>query len=131
MPAFQTASFRKVQAAQNRAPFSARSVLNAPVAHTRAIAVHGQSEGGPFAPLVVVTRNVMGKKEFNKFRGKAISVHSQVGRVLALPPVSQLRMWTARCRSDVMDTVAEYALFCRSLRNFAVPLAQMASKLPR
>jgi hypothetical protein len=32
---------------------------------------------GPFAPLVVVTRNIMGKKEFNQFRGKAISLHSQ------------------------------------------------------
>jgi hypothetical protein len=36
--------------------------------------------GGPFAPLVVVVRGVMGEKEFNKFRGKAISVHSQSER---------------------------------------------------
>jgi hypothetical protein len=34
--------------------------------------------GGPFAPIVVVVRDVMGKKEFNLFRGKAISLHSQV-----------------------------------------------------
>jgi hypothetical protein len=33
---------------------------------------------GPFAPLVRVTRNVVGKKDFNKLRGKAISLHSQV-----------------------------------------------------
>eukprot|EP00798_Chlamydomonas_sp_ICE-L_P017544 gene17544-23865_t len=33
---------------------------------------------GPFAPLVVITRNLYGEKEFNKFRGKAISLHSQV-----------------------------------------------------
>lgn len=33
---------------------------------------------GPFAPLVVVTRNVIGEKDFNNFRGKAISYHSQV-----------------------------------------------------
>lgn len=33
--------------------------------------------GGPFAPLVVVTRNIMGTKEFNQFRGKMISLHSQ------------------------------------------------------
>ena len=32
---------------------------------------------GPFAPLVRAVRNVMGTKEFNKFRGKAISLHSQ------------------------------------------------------
>jgi hypothetical protein len=34
---------------------------------------------GPFAPLVRVTRNVVGKKDFNKLRGKAISLHSQGG----------------------------------------------------
>jgi hypothetical protein len=33
--------------------------------------------GGPFAPIVVVTRNVVGEKDFNNFRGKAISLHSQ------------------------------------------------------
>lgn len=38
----------------------------------------GKSEGGPFAPLVIVTKNLMGPKEFLKFRGKAISLHSNV-----------------------------------------------------
>lgn len=33
---------------------------------------------GPFAPLVRVVRDAMGVKEFNQFRGKAISLHSQV-----------------------------------------------------
>jgi len=33
---------------------------------------------GPFAPLVRVTRNIIGTKDFNKLRGKAISLHSQV-----------------------------------------------------
>lgn len=33
---------------------------------------------GPFVPLVVVVRNVVGEKDFNKIRGKAISLHSQV-----------------------------------------------------
>lgn len=37
-----------------------------------------KSTGGPFAPLVVVTRNLTGEKEFNKIRGKAIALHSQV-----------------------------------------------------
>ena len=37
-----------------------------------------KSTGGPFAPLVVVVRNIVGEKEFNKLRGKAISLHSQV-----------------------------------------------------
>ncbi|KAK4482478.1 hypothetical protein RD792_009636 [Penstemon davidsonii] len=33
---------------------------------------------GVFAPLVVVTRNIVGKKTFNQLRGKAIALHSQV-----------------------------------------------------
>ena len=36
-----------------------------------------KGSGGPFAPLVVVVRNYMGTKEFNQFRGKMISLHSQ------------------------------------------------------
>ncbi|CAI8601889.1 unnamed protein product [Vicia faba] len=33
---------------------------------------------GVFAPIVVVTRNIVGKKRFNQLRGKAIALHSQV-----------------------------------------------------
>ncbi|GKU85700.1 hypothetical protein SLEP1_g328 [Rubroshorea leprosula] len=33
---------------------------------------------GLFAPIVVVSRNVIGKKRFNQLRGKAIALHSQV-----------------------------------------------------
>ncbi|KAG4185406.1 hypothetical protein ERO13_A09G227900v2 [Gossypium hirsutum] len=33
---------------------------------------------GVFAPLVVVTRQIVGKKRFNQLRGKAIALHSQV-----------------------------------------------------
>ncbi|CAA2994925.1 PROTON GRADIENT REGULATION 5, chloroplastic-like [Olea europaea subsp. europaea] len=33
---------------------------------------------GVFAPVVVVTRNVIGKKTFNQLRGKAIAFLSQV-----------------------------------------------------
>ncbi|XP_050218599.1 protein PROTON GRADIENT REGULATION 5, chloroplastic [Mercurialis annua] len=33
---------------------------------------------GLFAPLVVVARQIIGKKRFNQLRGKAIAVHSQV-----------------------------------------------------
>jgi hypothetical protein len=42
------------------------------------MAMGNKATGGPFAPLVRVTRQVVGQKEFNKFRGKAISLHSQV-----------------------------------------------------
>jgi hypothetical protein len=43
-----------------------------------------KATGGPFAPLVVVVRNIVGEKEFNKLRGKAISLHSQ-GALFAQP----------------------------------------------
>ncbi|KAJ9154118.1 hypothetical protein P3X46_027487 [Hevea brasiliensis] len=33
---------------------------------------------GLFAPIVVVTRNIIGKKRLNQLRGKAIALHSQV-----------------------------------------------------
>lgn len=33
---------------------------------------------GLFAPVVVVTRNIIGMKRFNQLRGKAIALHSQV-----------------------------------------------------
>ncbi|KAF3457844.1 hypothetical protein FNV43_RR02504 [Rhamnella rubrinervis] len=33
---------------------------------------------GLFAPIVVVTRNIIGKKRFNQLRGKAIALHSQI-----------------------------------------------------
>ena len=33
---------------------------------------------GIFAPIVVLTRNIIGKKRFNQIRGKAIALHSQV-----------------------------------------------------
>lgn len=37
-----------------------------------------KATGGPFAPIVGVVRSVVGEKEFNKFRGQGISLHSQV-----------------------------------------------------
>ncbi|CAL0303177.1 unnamed protein product [Lupinus luteus] len=33
---------------------------------------------GIFAPIVVITRDIVGKKSFNQIRGKAIALHSQV-----------------------------------------------------
>jgi len=38
-----------------------------------------KNEGrGVFAPVVVLARNVLGKKQFNQLRGKGIALHSQV-----------------------------------------------------
>lgn len=42
---------------------------------------------GVFAPLVVVTRNLVGKKLFNQLRGKAIALHSQVMVFSVLIPI--------------------------------------------
>ncbi|GJD10608.1 protein proton gradient regulation 5, chloroplastic [Galdieria sulphuraria] len=36
------------------------------------------SNFGPFTPVVYVTRWVLGKDRFNKIRGRAIALHSQV-----------------------------------------------------
>jgi hypothetical protein len=47
---------------------------------------------GLFAPLVVVARNIIGRKRFNQLRGKAIALHSQVGRSLSLS-----LSWVASC----------------------------------
>ncbi|CAL9097613.1 unnamed protein product [Musa acuminata var. zebrina] len=33
---------------------------------------------GLFAPVVVLVRNIIGRKRFNQLRGKAIALHSQV-----------------------------------------------------
>lgn len=47
-----------------------------------------KGSGGPFAPLVVVVRNIVGEKDFNKLRGKAISLHSQ--SEFSTPPAKPL-----------------------------------------
>lgn len=70
-------------------PAAYRSLLCSPklapsrLAGRRSLAVvaGNPGSGGPFAPLVIVTRNIMGTKEFNQFRGKMISLHSQGGRL--------------------------------------------------
>jgi hypothetical protein len=36
------------------------------------------SKFGPFSPLVIIASLLLGKKELNKIRGKAIALHSQV-----------------------------------------------------
>lgn len=57
-----------------------RPALAQPAVGRRSLAIvaGNPGSGGPFAPLVIVTRNIMGTKEFNQFRGKMISLHSQV-----------------------------------------------------
>ena len=67
-----------------------RVVRVAPVAKGRAyvatraptkVVCGNPNEGkGLFAPVVVITRNIVGTKRFNQIRGKGISLHSQVVR---------------------------------------------------
>ncbi|KAL7105568.1 hypothetical protein ACP275_07G052600 [Erythranthe tilingii] len=58
--------------AKAAAPPNARAVRCQPM-------MKNVNEGkGIFAPAVVVTRNIVGKKRFNQLRGKAIALHSQV-----------------------------------------------------
>ncbi|KAJ0967532.1 hypothetical protein J5N97_024449 [Dioscorea zingiberensis] len=45
---------------------------------SRPCTIMGSSNQGVFAPLVVLARNVLGRKRFNQLRGKAIALHSQV-----------------------------------------------------
>ena len=67
------APVRRVAAAAAARP-AARGVLR--------VRAGNDNEGGVFAPIVVVARNVIGVKQFNQFRGKAISLHSQARATL-------------------------------------------------
>ncbi|XP_039136656.1 protein PROTON GRADIENT REGULATION 5, chloroplastic-like [Dioscorea cayenensis subsp. rotundata] len=44
----------------------------------RPCTIMGSSKQGVFSPLVILARNVLGRKRFNLLRGKAIALHSQV-----------------------------------------------------
>ncbi|EKX52924.1 hypothetical protein GUITHDRAFT_161110 [Guillardia theta CCMP2712] len=37
-----------------------------------------QAAFGPFSPIVILARSVVGEKQFNQIRGKGITLHSQV-----------------------------------------------------
>ncbi len=60
-------------------------VMRAGRARRQVTRMGNKGTGGPFAPIVVVVKDAMGQKEFNKFRGKAISIHSG-GAMRNLPP---------------------------------------------
>lgn len=60
-----------------RPPLQCLTNAGAAAPRRQVVRMGNKATGGPFAPLVVVVRNVIGEKEFNKLRGKAISLHSQ------------------------------------------------------
>lgn len=73
---------------------------------------------GPFAPLVVVVRDVVGEKDFNKLRGKAISLHSQgVSSSLMLLLINQYiyRPCSAAKNEPFFLRVVDAMSFTRSL----------------
>lgn len=89
-------STARISAAAARAAL----VRKAPTARD-AVAFANNATTGPFAPMVRVTRNVVGQKDFNKFRGKAISVHSQVrARRSAVPGSARPRCSLAPMRTQ-------------------------------
>lgn len=80
-----------------------------------------KGDTGPFAPAVRFARGVIGKKEFNKLRGKAISLHSQGGR----GPAAACCKSTDAAQSNQhvgLRTVPYIVVFSVSLR----PLSQCA-----
>lgn len=62
-------------------PFFPHTLAPASGPSRRTVTMGNKGAGGPFAPLVRAVRSAMGQKEFNQFRGKAISLHSQGGMV--------------------------------------------------
>jgi len=60
------------------AALTARALPARPARGALLVRAGPKSANGPFTPLVRATRAAMGDKEFNTFRGKAISLHSQV-----------------------------------------------------
>ena len=59
-------------------PVARRAPIRAPTRGPVRTVAGNSAEDGIFTPIVKVTRNIMGAKEFNKLRGKGISLHSQV-----------------------------------------------------
>ncbi|RWR96539.1 protein PROTON GRADIENT REGULATION 5, chloroplastic-like protein [Cinnamomum micranthum f. kanehirae] len=57
---------------------------------------------GVFAPLVILTRNIIGMKRFNQLRGKAIALHSQVSPTASLLGL-QTEVITEFCKSIGAD----------------------------
>ncbi|KAA8493420.1 Protein PROTON GRADIENT REGULATION 5, chloroplastic [Porphyridium purpureum] len=60
------------------APLCAQRARVAPRRAAAAWTMGKKADFGPFTPVVVTTRIVIGEKRFNALRGKGISLHSQV-----------------------------------------------------
>lgn len=75
----------------------------------------GHGKTGPFAPLVLMTKEVMGETELNKLRAKAISMHSDViGKFVETSETSfgqqALKVMFAMADKDKSGTIDEEEL---------------------
>ncbi|CAN6486135.1 unnamed protein product [Victoria cruziana] len=52
-------------------------MLDRPIGRSHVVKNEKEAKG-IFEPVVVLTRNIIGKKRFNQLRGKAIALHSQI-----------------------------------------------------
>lgn len=52
--------------------------ITSPFATRRVTKCGKEAKFGPFSPIVLGLKMILGEKQFNKLRGKGISLHSQV-----------------------------------------------------
>ncbi|KAG8465300.1 hypothetical protein KFE25_002607 [Diacronema lutheri] len=64
--------------AQARSARSALALPARPLAPASAVRMGNDAPTGPFTPVVLLGKRVLGDKVFNKVRGKLISYHSQI-----------------------------------------------------
>lgn len=95
-------------------PMLVKSVPNVRVAKPikSAPMMKNVNEGkGLFAPVVVVTRQIIGKKRFNQLRGKAIALHSQVSLVFPFTLQTFLdQVIFSVCLSSIKPSITFYNL---------------------
>ncbi len=69
---------------------------------------------GVFAPLVVLTRSIVGTKRFNQLRGKGIALHSQVS---ILPPTMAPLSWSPCFCSQLISSCLSFSFCFLSQKN--------------
>jgi hypothetical protein len=105
------------------------------------IVMGNKATTGPFAPLVRATRGLVGQKDFNKFRGKAISLHSQARCSIAAHASTVTNACGPRARWSALPSSGNWCfatsiavtlkfgmVLCRSSRNFVASLERTASR---
>ena len=118
-------------------------VLRAGRARRQVTRMGNKGTGGPFAPIVVVVKDAMGQKEFNKLRGKAISIHSggAMRHLLPWPDCGATRAVCAKlssCTRSIHQKLS-VASRCRPTdqyrppwqQNYALAVFSVASQLER